>query len=263
MEKTEEKEIKSGRGKGSPVPAEIKGQFNWGVFALPLFWSFANETKLPLLCLLLPFWFLPGINTIFSIYCGIHGNEWAWQNKTWGNIHEFKDAQKTWAKLGFVYMLCVTLVSGYIILSLGGGLKNIFNTKNAEWDSEYCQNDVQNFPSALLAFGTSGGNSVGSLHEEAQLVDMLVSVRGMKKVSSQSAISKQGVVYEFVAKGSEPCDIIKKNCGVKIKREATTMCPDNVSLCLEERTFCKMFIGQTEVKQLEATTKVKPLGRKK
>ena len=78
-------------------PKDIN-RFNWGAFLMPCVWGPANNTLIPLLSLVImfaPFGFV--LNIVFSIYCGIKGNEWAWTNKQWNSIKEFHSVQKKWA----------------------------------------------------------------------------------------------------------------------------------------------------------------------
>jgi len=39
---------------------------------------------------------------IMPFILGIKGNEWAWEKRTWTDVHEFRRFQKRWAIAGFV-----------------------------------------------------------------------------------------------------------------------------------------------------------------
>lgn len=73
--------------------------FNWGACIITPVWGLFNRT--PLACLSLLLGFIPYIGVIlsmiFSIYCGMKGNEWAWKNNNWTNIEEFHRVQRQWA----------------------------------------------------------------------------------------------------------------------------------------------------------------------
>ena len=92
----------SGQGVAGPMPAEIQG-FNWGAFLLPWIWAIGHSTWIGLLAL------IPGVNLVMRFVLGFKGNQWAWQNRQWPSVADFKKTQKTWA-----------LVS--LILVVGGGI---------------------------------------------------------------------------------------------------------------------------------------------
>lgn len=92
------------------VPAEVKG-WNWGAFLLNWIWGLGNRTYLALLCL------IPGVNIIVAILLGIKGNEWAWNNRDWESVEEFKSVQKTWSVFG-VGMLVGGLIGAVSVTGL-------------------------------------------------------------------------------------------------------------------------------------------------
>ncbi len=46
--------------------------------------------------------FIPVIGWPIAIVLGFKGNEWAWKNKKWESVEEFKRIQKLWAKWAFI-----------------------------------------------------------------------------------------------------------------------------------------------------------------
>lgn len=90
----------SGEGKAAAVPAEIRG-WNWGAFLLNWIWGIGNGTFIALLM------FVPLVNVVMPFVLGAKGNEWAWRNRRWQSVAEFKSAQRKWAWAG----LLVTLVA--------------------------------------------------------------------------------------------------------------------------------------------------------
>jgi hypothetical protein len=88
----------SGQGSNSVVPPEIKG-WNWGAFLLNWIWSIGNQTWIGLLAL------LPYVGFIMAIILGVKGSEWAWQNRRWESVEQFKQVQRTWAIVGLVIVI--------------------------------------------------------------------------------------------------------------------------------------------------------------
>ena len=55
---------------------------------------------------------------IFSIYCGIKGNEWAWQNKEWTDLKQFHEVQRKWAAAGVIIELVSIVIFTYAAFSI-------------------------------------------------------------------------------------------------------------------------------------------------
>ena len=106
-----EMENTSGQGATSAVPEEIKG-WNWGAFWLNWIWSIAHNVWIGLLALVL--------GLIMSIILGIKGNEWAWQNRRFESIEQFRAVQAKWAVWGWV-IFAASIVIG-IIIGIGSAL---------------------------------------------------------------------------------------------------------------------------------------------
>ncbi len=97
-------ENSSGKGKGSSVPREIK-HWNWGAFLLSWIWGLANKTYLSLLA------FVPYIGFVMPFVLGAKGSEWAWQNRKWSSVSQFKEVQRKWAIAGVVvYVVYIILL---------------------------------------------------------------------------------------------------------------------------------------------------------
>jgi hypothetical protein len=94
----------SGRGHGAIVPSEVRG-WNWGAFLLSWIWGLGNETYLSLLC------FVPFVNFVMIFVLGAKGNEWAWHNKQWTSIEDFKRVQRRWAIAGAIVLVAVVLIA--------------------------------------------------------------------------------------------------------------------------------------------------------
>ena len=83
----------SGMGAQSVLPNELRG-FNWGALIMNWIWAIGHSTWLGLLV------FVPYIGFIVAIVLGFKGNEWAWQNRKWVSIEEFKATQRIWMMWG-------------------------------------------------------------------------------------------------------------------------------------------------------------------
>lgn len=88
----------SAGGPNGPFPEELRG-WNWGAFFLNWIWAIGNSVWIGLLALLGP------IALIMAIILGIKGNEWAWQNRKFESVEQFKKVQKAWAIWGLVLFL--------------------------------------------------------------------------------------------------------------------------------------------------------------
>jgi hypothetical protein len=85
----------SGQGKSAAVPPEID-RWNWGAFFLNWIWGIANNTLIALLM------FVPLVNLVMPFVLGAKGSAWAWRNKQWESIEQFKSVQRVWAIVGVV-----------------------------------------------------------------------------------------------------------------------------------------------------------------
>lgn len=87
----------SGQGSLAVVPKEIQG-WNWGAFLLNWIWGIGNKVWLALITIIALLFPLTGF--IMAIVLGVKGNEWAWRNKRWDSIEQFKRTQRTWTYWG-------------------------------------------------------------------------------------------------------------------------------------------------------------------
>jgi len=85
------------------VPDEIKG-WSWGGFLWSWIWAIGNDTWIGLLALILPW-------PVMQIVLGIKGREWAWKNKKWTSVDDFKRVQRSWAKWWLIIMLPLMFLS--------------------------------------------------------------------------------------------------------------------------------------------------------
>ena len=106
-----------GGGVNGPFPAELAG-WNWGAFLLNWIWGVSNGVWISLLCL------IPVVGFIMIFVLGAKGNEWAWQNRKFESIEQFKAVQSAWAKWG-VGLFLLSLVLGILLSILG----TVFSSK--------------------------------------------------------------------------------------------------------------------------------------
>ena len=96
----------SGQGATARVPNEIR-RWNWGAFFLNWIWGIGNSTFIALICL------IPGVVFIMAFVLGAKGSEWAWRNKRWDSIEQFKRIQQYWAVVG-----AVLFIGGILFITL-------------------------------------------------------------------------------------------------------------------------------------------------
>jgi len=96
----------SGRGKEAVVPNEIK-RWNWGASLLTWIWGMGNEVYIAFLS------FLPIFSIIMPFVLGMKGSEWAWRNKKWDSIEQFKRVQRRWTYWG-IGVTAVFLILGIL-----------------------------------------------------------------------------------------------------------------------------------------------------
>jgi len=84
----------SGLGEKAEIPKEID-RWNWGAVFLSAIWGIGNKTYVALLAL------VPIVNIFVLIALGLNGNKWAWRNKHWKSVEQFKAAQQKWTYAGY------------------------------------------------------------------------------------------------------------------------------------------------------------------
>jgi hypothetical protein len=112
------------------IPAEVR-KWNWGAFALNVFWGIGNHAYLSLLCL------IPYFNFVWMFICGAMGNRWAWKSGEFKDLETFLAVQKTWNRAGivafiayivlFVAVIIITVIIGISAASiLSGGYSSYY-----------------------------------------------------------------------------------------------------------------------------------------
>ncbi|MGO9597956.1 MAG: cytochrome c oxidase assembly factor Coa1 family protein [Isosphaeraceae bacterium] len=107
----------SGKGKLASVPAEID-RWNWGAFLLNWIWGIGNDTFIALLM------FVPLVNLVMMFILGAKGSSWAWRNKKWESIEQFKVVQRKWAKWGVIVYISIAVLFVGMFFAITAAMKN-------------------------------------------------------------------------------------------------------------------------------------------
>lgn len=102
---------RSGQGRRSVVPQEIKG-WNWAAASLSIIW--ASYYKLPFVILMR----IPLLNFIFLFILGFNGNKWAWKRNKWQSPEQFLQVQRQWRPWGilmFILLVCYFAILLYTV----------------------------------------------------------------------------------------------------------------------------------------------------
>jgi hypothetical protein len=102
----------SGQGSAGVVPPEIS-RWNWGAFGFNWIWGIGNSTWIALLM------FVPFANIVMPFVLGAKGNEWAWQNKHWDSVEQFKKVQRMWT-IVWLWVFGVTIVFAVLVFGIVG-----------------------------------------------------------------------------------------------------------------------------------------------
>lgn len=98
------------------VPPEID-RWNWGAFLLNWIWGIGNNTWIALLAL------VPFLNLIWIFVLGAKGSAWAWRNKSWESVEQFRRVQRHWAIAGVAVWLTLIIVTGGMFYGIASLLK--------------------------------------------------------------------------------------------------------------------------------------------
>lgn len=107
------------------VPPEID-RWNWGAFLLSWIWGIGNRTFIAFL-VFVPFF---GI-LVMPFVLGARGSAWAWQNRPWASVDEFRRVQRLWAIWGVVAWVAVIVASVVFAVGLWLLLTYILSTSDA------------------------------------------------------------------------------------------------------------------------------------
>lgn len=116
---------RSGEGKKSEIPPEIKG-WNWGAAGLSAIWGLYHRVWIYLLIV------IPIFNVFWIIVLGRKGNEWAWRKNKWESVEQFKSSQKKWMVWGIVFFIITLLSVSFNLFSFPGQTDDFYNSQPTE-----------------------------------------------------------------------------------------------------------------------------------
>jgi hypothetical protein len=109
----------SGGGALAAVPPEVD-RWNWGAFLLGWIWGIAHNTWISLLL------FVPFVNIVMPFVLGARGSRWAWRNRRWESVAQFRTAQRRWAIAGVLVLgVTVAIAAGGSYLALRGMQRSV------------------------------------------------------------------------------------------------------------------------------------------
>lgn len=106
----------SGGGSAAVVPAEVD-RWNWGAFLLSWIWGIGNNTFIAFLA------FVPFVNIVMPFVLGAKGSAWAWRNKRWDSIEDFRATQRRWARWGLVALVLFVVLFAGMFAAIFASLK--------------------------------------------------------------------------------------------------------------------------------------------
>jgi hypothetical protein len=101
----------SGLGPASVLPPELQG-VNVGAFFMSWIWAIAHNYWLGLLV------FVPCVGIVMQFVLLFKGNEFAWQNRKWDSIEQFKEVQRKWMLWGIGLTLLGCVAYGIMFAGL-------------------------------------------------------------------------------------------------------------------------------------------------
>ena len=113
----------SGLGANAVLPAELNG-WNWGAFLWTFVWGIGHRCWWSFLCL------VPYVNLVMVFVMGVKGNQWAWQNRRWETVEQFRNTQRKWGYSAFISIAVVALLVIPLLAILGSRVETVFNTAN-------------------------------------------------------------------------------------------------------------------------------------
>ena len=169
----------SGQGAAATVPAEVD-KWNWGAFFLNWIWGIGNNTFIAFLM------FVPLVNFIMIFVLGAKGSSWAWRNKRWESVDQFRAIQRSWAKWGAIVWVAFAALFVALFFAISAAFKSSEAFKLALGKLESHEQAVQligkpvstgmpmgeiqvNGPngSANISFSVEGPNGKGTVYVQA------------------------------------------------------------------------------------------------
>ena len=138
--------------------------WNWGAFGLTWIWGVAHRTYVSLLI------FVPIVGWfVMPFVLGWKGNAWAWQNREWKSVEEFRRAQRSWGFYALIAWAGVIVSTIAIVFIVGQAMKSseAFQLAAARLAADPVVAEHIGFP---IEPGTVGGSvSVASSSGKAEI----------------------------------------------------------------------------------------------
>lgn len=204
--------------KGKDIPKELK-EFNWGAFLLTFIWGVKYKAWITLLAIPLIWFQLPlGINwllyTILQFYCGIKGNEWAYQEEWWKKPQDFRKTQAKWA----ICAIALNIIIPFAVLSIAARFINKSQDNPAEFiQNALCVVSYNKLKSGLKRVQlTTTTTEAEVANQFAQNFNNATDENNYVKFLVKSS-GKEIEAYniKFHKKNDEICDITKQNCAAQ------------------------------------------------
>jgi hypothetical protein len=136
-----------------PFPQEL-AYWNWGALFFNWIWSIANSVWIGLLAFISP------IGLIMSIVLGIKGNEWAWKNRRFESIDQFKQVQRAWTRIGVIIYITVAALS---MIAVGILVFFSLNSANSKASDARRMSDVESIYSGIAQYAVDNNKCPASL----------------------------------------------------------------------------------------------------
>jgi len=197
-------------------PYDFTKEFNWGAFIGTWIWGLVNKSYKTLWILLIGFtpW-----GPLYQLYCGLKGNEWAYKNKKYNDVTEFRKSQKgqsiIFAILPFaiapvIYSIIIILATFNFIFTATSDIKN--NPQKAEQTATKLENIIDNTGSIYFEtyqitkeenkfYVLSSDWKYYSFEDKRNIIDLAANISSMKRNKEYKKQNPNG--YEYFSKSSE------------------------------------------------------------
>jgi len=212
----------SGQGKSAIVPPEIRG-WNWGAFGLSWIWGIGNSTWIALLAI------VPIVQIVMIFVLGAKGNEWAWQNRYWKSVDDFKKAQRVWTIAWLIVLVIIVIFFGLLWTFMFQPL--VSGTGGASYGADVARGFAQaafdsEDTSAYVSNAYAPDSTLMSYDQSSRGAFEKLALSSFSVVDSESTLSGQ-VIF---ANDSEPiCIVLDKFNGLWKVSEASQQCSQGTS----------------------------------
>lgn len=213
--------------KGHELPKELSG-FNWGAFILTFIWGYFHKAwvtmlAIPLILIPLPMGTNWIILTVLQIYCGIKGNEWAYQVDFWMTPAQFRMKQIKWGAwaMGLSVILPLTFLVVFLRFISKSDENPIDLLQNAQ-----CTITYQKLNKNMIKTRFTTDTTSEQLAQNFAKSDKNATVSGDTVLYGGNVDTMRVDVYkiQFTKPPKTICKLEEKNC----KAESTIIMPDDI-----------------------------------